>query len=262
MLLCIDVGNSQMYGGVFRGETLCLRFRLTSKQSSSDEFGTTLKAVLRENNCAPESIQHIAICSVVPPLDYSLRSACIKYFSIAPFFLQANVKTGLKIAYKNPVEVGADRIANAIGATALFPHKNLIVLDFGTALTLCAINKDRTYLGGAIMPGMRLSMEALVRNTAKLSAVEIIRPQEIIGQSTSESIQAGIYYGALGACKELILQVKNNFFEDDSPLVLATGGFSSLFEQLDLYDHWLPDLVLHGLKIAFYHNMPESLSAL
>ena len=119
MMLCIDVGNSHIYGGVFDGEEICLRFRHTSKVSTSDELGIFLKSVLRENNCDPSVIRAIAICSVVPQLDYSLRAACIKYFSVEPFFLQAGVKTGLNIKYRNPVDVGADRIANAIAATHL-----------------------------------------------------------------------------------------------------------------------------------------------
>src|SRR5688572_174328 len=154
MLLCLDVGNSHIYGGVFAQEILTLRFRHTSKSSTSDEFGIFLKSVLRENHCSPNSINQIAICSVVPQLDYSLRSACFKYFSIEPFFLQAGVKTGLNIKYRNPVDVGADRIANAIAATHEFPEKNLIIIDFGTATTFCVINHQKAYLGGAILPGI------------------------------------------------------------------------------------------------------------
>lgn len=143
MILCIDVGNSHIYGGVFDGDEIKLRFRHTSKVSTSDELGIFLKSVLRENNCSPETIRKIAICSVVPQVDYSLRSACVKYFSIDPFLLQAGVKTGLNIKYRNPVEVGADRIANAIAATHSFPNQNIIVIDFGTATTFCAISHKK-----------------------------------------------------------------------------------------------------------------------
>ncbi|MBI2785848.1 MAG: type III pantothenate kinase, partial [Legionella longbeachae] len=127
MILCIDVGNSHIYGGVFNGEEIKLRFRHTSKVSTSDELGIFLKSVLRENDCLAEEIKQIGICSVVPQIDYSLRSACVKYFAIEPFLLQAGVKTGLNIKYRNPVEVGADRIANAIAATHLYPNQNVIV---------------------------------------------------------------------------------------------------------------------------------------
>lgn len=256
MMLCIDVGNSHIYGGVFSEETLRLRFRQTSKISTSDELGIFLKAVLRENNCSPDSITQIAICSVVPQIDYSLRSACMKYFSIEPFFLHAEVKTGLQVHYRNPLEIGADRIANAIAAVHAFPERDMIVIDFGTAITLCVIGKEKSYHGGAILPGLRLSMEALSKNTAKLAAVEIVKPDQVLGRSTGESIQAGIYFGALGACKELLLQLKNTFFAGVTPLVLATGGFAALYENQGIYDHCFPDLVLQGVRLAALMNDP------
>lgn len=254
MILCIDVGNSHIYGGVFDGEEIKLRFRHTSKVSTSDELGIFLKSVLRENNCSPEAIKKIGICSVVPQLDYSLRSACMKYFSIEPFLLQAGVKTGLNIKYRNPLEVGADRIANAIAATHSYPNQNVIVIDFGTATTFCVIGAKKTYLGGAILPGVRLSVDALSKNTAKLPAVEIIKIENSIGRSTIESIQSGVYYGVLGACRELIQRMNREAFGTDKSLVLATGGFASLFEKQNLYDHLIPDLVLQGIRLASLMN--------
>lgn len=254
MMLCIDVGNSHIYGGVFDKEEILLRFRHTSKVSTSDEMGIFLKSVLRENECSPEAINQIAICSVVPQLDYSLRAACLKYFSVEPFMLQAGVKTGLNIKYRNPVEVGADRIANAIAATQSFPNKNIIVIDFGTATTFCVITSQKMYLGGAILPGVRLSVDALATKTAKLSAVEILKPDQVVGRSTAESIQSGVFYGALGGCRELITRIKSEAFSGQELIVLATGGFASLFENHDLYDHLVPDLVLQGIRIAALLN--------
>lgn len=250
MMLCIDVGNSHIYGGVFNKGELCLRFRHTSKVSTSDELGIFLKNVLRENECSPDEIREISICSVVPQLDYSLRAACLKYFSVEPFFLQAGVKTGLNIKYRNPSEVGADRIANAIAATQRFPDKNLIIIDFGTATTFCVVNMNRAYLGGAILPGIRLAVDALSNNTAKLPPVEIIKIENAIGRSTVESMQSGIFYGAIGACRELLVRIKKEAFAEQEVLVLATGGFASLFEKQGIYDHHLPDLVLQGVRIA------------
>lgn len=255
MILSIDVGNSHIYGGVFDDEEIKLRFRHTSKISTSDELGIFLKSVLRENHCAPEGIKKIGICSVVPQIDYSLRAACLKYFSIEPFLLQAGVKTGLNIKYRNPVEVGADRIANAIAATHYYPNQNIIVIDFGTATTLCAINAQKTYLGGAIVPGVRLSVDALSKNTAKLPAVEIIKIENSVGRSTIESIQSGVYYGVLGACRELIRRMNQEVFKSNKALVLATGGFASLFDKQDLYDHLVPDLVLRGIRLAALMNI-------
>lgn len=253
-MLCIDVGNSHIYGGVFTNGELCLRFRHTSKVSTSDELGIFLKNVLRENQCSPELIDKIAICSVVPQLDYSLRAACAKYFSIEPFFLQTGVKTGLNIKYRNPTDVGADRIANAIAATHFFAGKHLIIIDFGTATTFCAIDAHKVYMGGVILPGIRLAVDALSNNTAKLPAVEIIKIKQVVGRSTIESIQSGVYYGALGACRELIGRIKNEVFVGQDVLVLATGGFASLFDKQGIYDQHLPDLVLQGIRIAAEMN--------
>ena len=254
MILCLDVGNSHIYGGLFDGEEIRLRFRQTSKVSTSDEFGIFLKTVLRENDSSPEAVKKIGVCSVVPQLDYSLRAAGLKYFKTDPFFLQAGVKTGLNIKYRNPVEVGADRIANAIAATHFFPKQNVIVIDFGTATTFCVIDKDKNYLGGTILPGVRLAVDALSHNTAKLPSVEIIKTTHVVGRSTIESIQSGVFYGALGACRELITRIKAESFPGKHVTVLATGGFASLFSEYDLYDMILPDLVLQGIRIAMCIN--------
>lgn len=255
MMLCIDVGNSHIYGGVFHEDEIKLRFRHTSKLSTSDEFGIFLKSVLRENNHDPALIKSIGICSVVPQLDYSLRAACVKYFSAEPFFLQAGVKTGLNIKYRNPIEVGADRIANAIAATYNYPNQNLIIIDFGTATTFCVITAQKVYLGGAILPGVRLSVEALSKNTARLPSVEILKLDHAVGRSTIESIQSGVYFGALGACRELINRINDESFKNQSSLVLATGGVASLFDNQNLYDHLVPDLVLQGIRIAAQMNL-------
>lgn len=254
MMLCLDVGNSHIYGGVFDGDTLCLRFRCSSQAGTSDELGVFLKNALRENGCNPSDIHQIAICSVVPQLDYSLRSACIKYFSKDPFVLQPGVKTGLNIKYRNPLEVGADRIANAIAGAARYPNQNKIIIDFGTASTFCAVSAQNVYFGGAILPGVRLSTDALSMNTAKLPRVEIIKMEQALGRSTTESIQSGVFFGILGACKEIVSRLKQECFKEEPALVLATGGFSSLFEQHDLFDVLLPDLVLEGIKIAALMN--------
>lgn len=255
MMLCLDVGNSHIYGGVFKGEELCLRFRHTSKVSTSDELGIFLKNVLRENNCDLQAIEQISICSVVPQLDYSLRAACVKYFSVEPFFLQAGAKTGLNITCRNPAEVGADRIANAIAASVRFPQKNLIIIDYGTATTFCAVSEKKSYLGGAIIPGMRLLVDALATHTAKLPTVDIVKMDKALGRTTIENIQSGIFFGALGASRELIKRLKQEAFANQEALVIATGGFAGLFEQYDIYDHLLPQLVLQGIRLAALLNV-------
>ena len=255
MILCIDVGNTQIHGGVFKGEELAVQFRKTARQQfSSDEIGIFLRSVLRENKIDADSIKGISICSVVPDLNHSLRSGCIKYFGINPFFLKAGVKTGLKIRYRNPLEVGSDRIANAIAATKMFPNHNIIVVDFGTATTFCAISKAKDYLGGIILPGIRISMEVLENRAAQLPSVEIKKTESVLGRSTVESIQSGLFYGQVGIVKELKSRITREVFNDDEPVVIGTGGFSSLFENEGLFNLILPTLALKGLHLAYYLN--------
>ena len=255
MILVLDVGNSQIYGGLFKGDELKLQFRKTSKGgNSSDEFGLFLRSILRENSINPDEVKHIAVCSVVPDVIHSLKGACTKYFKLQPFILQAGVKTGLKIRYRNPLEVGADRIANSVAAACMFPGKNLIIADFGTATTFCAVNSEREYLGGLILPGFRISMEALESQTAKLPVVEIVRPQEIIGRSTVESIQSGLYFSNLHALSGISAQIRRDYFKNQETLLIGTGGFSRLFEQAQIFDHLIPDLVLRGVKMTLEMN--------
>lgn len=255
MKLCLDVGNSHIYAGVFEEDKMILSFRYDTQQSStSDQLGLFLKLVLKENEIDHHRIKKIAICSVVPAIDYSLRAACIKYFKMEPFFLQAGVKTGLKIKYHNPHEVGADRISNAIAAVKQFPEKNLVIFDFGTATTCCVITANKEYCGGAILPGMRLSMEALGGRAAKLFPVEIVKPNVVVGRSTRESIQAGIYYSQLGAVREIISQVKQHHFPNEPFTVLATGGFATLFNDEKIFSAIIPELVLFGLINALDLN--------
>ncbi len=255
MILCIDVGNTHIYGGLFHNNELVLQFRKTSRQEfSSDEIGIFLKSVLKENNFNTENVNGISICSVVPDLNHSLRAGCVKYFNIEPFFLKPGVKTGLKIKYRNPVEVGTDRIANAIAAVHSFPDKNLIIIDFGTATTFCVVSKNKEYLGGIILPGIKISMEALDSKTAQLPAVEIKEMTEVIGRSTVESIQSGLFFGQIGIVKEIKSRIIEEVFKDEVPVVIATGGFSRLFENQKLFDIIIPTLVLNGLFLAYNIN--------
>lgn len=249
MDLCLDVGNSQIFGGLFDGDELKVSFRRTSQlRSSSDEFGVFFRSVLRENGVDPDRIGRIAICCVVPDLLYSLRACCQKYFSLEPVVLRPGIRTGLKIRYEDPKEVGADRIADSVGATVLFPGRNVIVVDFGTATTLCATSGNKEFLGGNILPGVRLSMEALADRTAQLPAVEILPPKRAVGRSTIESIQSGLYWSNVGMVREIVSRISAEEFADDPPIVIGTGGFAQLFSREELFDEVVPDLILIGLK--------------
>ena len=251
MLLTLDVGNSQIHGGVFAGDTLRVQFRKTTHPiGSSDEIGVFLRTVLRENQIDPAAVKRVAICSVVPPVAYPLRAACVKYFACEPFLLQAGVKTGLKIKYRNPAEVGADRVANAIAATQRRPKTNCLVVDCGTATTFDVVTSEGDYLGGAILPGLGISAEMLSSRTARLPAVEISRPENALGRSTVESIQAGLYHGHVGAIRQLLGQLTKEAFGGEKPAVIGTGGFARMFEAEGLFDEIVPELVLFGLKHA------------
>jgi type III pantothenate kinase len=250
MILCLDIGNSQLHAGVFDGG-LRLQFRKTTHPlGSSDEFGVFFTAVLRENGVDPRAIERVAICSVVPPALYPIRSACVKYFRCEPFVLQAGVKTGLKVLYRNPHEVGADRIAGAIGAAVRRPNSNTIVVDCGTATTFDVLTAESQYLGGAILPGIGISVETLAGRTAKLPTVEITRPTAALGRSTIESIQSGVYHGHAGAIHRLVDELSREVFGGVRPYVVGTGGFARLLEPEKLFDEIVPELVLLGLKHA------------
>lgn len=251
MLLCLDIGNTHIFAGVFAGEKLLLRFRhKTDHGSTSDQLGVFLKNVLRENNIDGTKINAIAICSVVPAIDYSLKAACKKYFNLEPFVLQAGVKTGIKVCTKNPTETGADLIAGAVAAAHDYPNKNLIIVDLGTATTITAVSSNKEFLGAAFLPGIRTSMCALQNNAAKLSAVEIIKPEKATGRFSAESIQSGLFYGHIGAIKEIAAQISKECFTGSKPLIIGTGGFANLFIQEAIFDVIEQDLVLHGMRLA------------
>ncbi len=252
MLLCLDVGNTHILGGVFNGNKLQARFRCaTHLIGTSDQLGIFLINILQANQIKANDIKATAICSVVPSCDYTLKHTLTHYFKTDIFVLQAGVKTGLNIKYKNPNEVGADRIANAIGAVSALPNKNIIVIDMGTATTVCAITKTKDYLGGTILPGMRLGMESLKNNAAKLMEVDIEIPHYYIGRTTRESIQSGLFFGQLGALREVITGYKKEVFANEAVTIVGTGGFSQLFKDQALFDMIVPDLVLNGLYKAY-----------
>ena len=256
MILCIDVGNTSIHGGIFEGKNLILQFRKTSAfRGSSDEIGIFLRSVLKENKIDHKNIKQVSLCSVVPDAIHSLRNACLKYFNTTPFELGPGSKTGLQINYRNPSEVGADRIANALAAINRFPRKNLIIIDFGTATTFDVVSKNKVYKGGTIFPGIQISMEALEQKAAKLQPVEIIKRSKVVGRSTIGSIQSGLYYGQMGMVKELVMHITKEEFLGIRPTIVATGGFSNLYKEDNLFDIIVPELVLEGIHIAINKNL-------
>ncbi len=255
MILVLDIGNSQVFGGVFDDGKLSLQFRrATRAESTSDELGLFLRQVLRESGIDPGGVTAVAICSVVPDMVHSVRNASLKYFGLRPFILEAGVRTGLRIRYRNPLEVGADRIAGAIAAAGMFPGRNAIIVDFGTATTIDALSADRDYLGGLILPGLRVAMESLGTRTARLPKVEIRKPPELIGRSTIESIQSGLYFGNLAMLRQLCGDLRAAYFAGSPTVVIGTGGFARLFEDEGVFDAHVPELVLLGLRDALALN--------
>ena len=232
-------------------DELRVQFRKTTHPlGSSDELGVFFSAILREHDVPPREISRVAVCSVVPPALHSIRSACLKYFQCEPFVLQAGVKTGLKVRYRNPHEVGADRIANAIAATQRQPGRDVLVVDCGTATTLDVVSAAGDYLGGAILPGVGISAEMLASRTARLPAVEIARPEAALGRTTVESIQAGLYHGHVGAIRQLVAELSREAFAGAKPHIFGTGGFARMFEREGIFDEIVPELALAGLKYA------------
>jgi type III pantothenate kinase len=255
MILAVDVGNTTIQGGLFENDRLVLQFRkMTTPGISSDEFGIFLRSVIRENGFDPRQVKKIACCSVVPSINHSLANSFTKYFSTEALFVHAGIKSGLKIRYDNPREIGADRIVAAMGAVELFPQKNLVIVDMGTATTIDVVTKNREYLGGAILSGLKISVGALATGTAKLPQVEIVQAKKICGSSTIEAIQSGIYFGSVGAVKEFCSQIRTQIFGGEKPFVVATGGFSRLFSAENIFDEIIPELVLLGVKAALEKN--------
>lgn len=255
MLLCLDIGNSQLCGGIFDNDNLLLQFRYdTKKISTSDELGVFIRSVLRENSIDYTKISKIGVASVVPSIDYTVRATCIKYLNHVPLFLQPGVKTGIQVKTAHPNEVGADLIAGAIAAKTIAPNKDLLAFDFGTATTCCHINPKGEFLGASFAPGVRLMMESLQSNTAKLFGVDIVKPSLAIGKNTKTAIQSGIYYATVGLVQQLIanVMIENNMTQ--KPTIFATGGFSNLFAETKLFDHVIPELVLLGIKLMLDHN--------
>ncbi|MGN1266584.1 MAG: type III pantothenate kinase [Dorea sp.] len=254
MLLVVDVGNTNITIGVFKGEELSGTCRLTTKQPrTSDEYGIHLRELVECQGISYKEITDVIVASVVPDVMHSLGSALIKYFGIKPMIVSAGIKTGIRVVTENPKQVGADRIVDAVAAYTLYGGP-VIVIDFGTATTYDIVGADATFEGAVIAPGIRTSAQALWGGAAMLPAIDISKPSTIIAKETISSMQAGIVYGQIGQAEYIVKKIKEESGYTDAKVV-ATGGLGNIIaKETDCIDYYDPQLTLKGLKIIYEKN--------
>ncbi|MGQ9617345.1 MAG: type III pantothenate kinase [Candidatus Aminicenantia bacterium] len=248
MIICIDIGNTNTSIGVFSGSQLIKHWRIYSdRERTSDELGILLKSFFNISNIPDEKIDAVVIASVVPPLTPLFVAVSKEYFNIEPLIVN-HENIGIHVLYKNPSEVGTDRIVNTLSASILYGTPCIIV-DFGTAITFDAVSKDSEYLGGCIFPGLEISLDALFHKTAKLPKVDVEKVNKVIGETTVESIKSGVYYGYSGVVKEIVSKMKEKLGEKTK--VIGTGGYGTIFMGIECFDVFDPELTLKGLKIIY-----------
>ena len=254
MLIAIDIGNTNITIGLFRESELVSTWRFsTDSQRTSDEYGLLLKQVMSYNNVEIAQIDAATICSVVPPLTTTFESLCRIYIDVNPLTVVAGTKTGIKVLYDSPRDVGTDRIVDAAAAHHIYGGPCIIV-DLGTATVFDAVNERAEYLGGAIAPGMIVSADSLYRATSQLRKVELNAPGQAIGKNTTHSIQSGLVFGYSELIKGMIARFKKELGTEAT--VIATGGQATIVkDQVGEFDYIDPDLTLKGLQIVHSLNI-------
>jgi type III pantothenate kinase len=253
VLLAIDVGNTNTVLGVFEGARLLQSWRIeTNHTRTGDEYGILVRQLFSLTAIDHGRVHAVAISSVVPPMAFTLRQMATRYFQVEPLFVGPGIKTGMPILYENPREVGADRVVNAVAAFEKWKSA-LIVVDFGTATTFDAVTPKGEYLGGAICPGVTISMEALFRAASKLPRVEFQRPPHVVGRNTVHSMQSGLVFGYVGLVDGLCARMAEEL--GTAPKVVATGGLASLIAGISTAISEVDDqLTLDGLRIIHERN--------
>lgn len=257
MIFVIDIGNTNIVLGIMEGKKLLSDWRLsTDPPRTADEYGMMVRNLFEGAGYDMKMIDGIAVSSVVPNLMYSIEHMIRKYFNIEPIIVGPGVKTGINIKYDNPKEVGADRIVNAVAAHETYGGP-LIIIDFGTATTFCAVTSEGDYLGGAIVPGVKIASEALFTRTAKLPRIELVKPPAVICKNTVQSMQAGIVYGYVGQVDYIVNKMKSEMkrYENKEPYVVATGGLAKLISSESTTINEVNSfLTFDGLRIIYEKN--------
>src|SRR6266581_7116869 len=257
MLLAIDVGNTNIVFGVFEETTLVRSWRLlTLRERTADEIGLMVTGLFAHERIALDAITGIVMASVVPPLTPIMEGMARRYFGRDAFIVDPVSNAGMPILYKNPAEVGADRIANSIAAYERYGKKSqqpLIIADLGTATTFDAVTAAGEYLGGVICPGPQIAAEALFQRAARLPRVDVRKPRTVIGQTTVGAIESGLFYGYLGMVEGLIARMTQEL--GGRAICVATGGLASMIApETNVFAAVEPDITLHGLKIVYERN--------
>lgn len=253
-ILVIDVGNTHTTFGVYADEKLCYHWRIsTSSRRTPDEWGLIIGYLLAQQNIEKEELGRVVISCVVPPVLGALEFLFQCDFNLPCLVVGPGVKTGLAVRAEAK-EVGADRIVNAVAGSCLYGG-DLIIIDFGTATTFCAVTSRKEYLGGAIAPGIGIALEALYEKTAKLPRIDVEVSERCIGRNTVEAMHAGIFFGYIGMSREIVKKMKEEF--SPNAQVIGTGGWGIFLQKYcDFIDIFNPVLTLEGLRIIHELNEP------